>query len=390
MDLHHNDQRHKSRSLYARSNPIQLCLQVNLPFPSPCNLHLLASMFKVVDTYPGLSNIDKCVSSRVSYYDSPKTATQALARTRKSLRVPPTSKSGAADDLVIDGKLASTIVDDHDPDAAASIGKGIVELLPERALVDDGQGLDDVSGLGHGNDATLVNVENAVLLEDGTEHGLDVDRGRRVAHEAGLFLKLLGEEIHTEVAMLASLSRSGDADNLARTALEHDKIADADVVAGDRHGAGGNTAGAFDETNAITRRLLAVAVTLDNNLLTVVAAAMDRMHDAVGGTLYAAAEGVVAAFIIVVAHSGFLLVVDLFLGFYVDVFLRCSTFVFDVVGSSLATWSFGAAAVLAFGDVDLGLAAGPALTLDVDVDFGAASWFSVATNDIRTQSFVVG
>tara|TARA_R110002003_G_scaffold251_8_gene17810 strand:+ start:2846 stop:3040 length:195 start_codon:yes stop_codon:yes gene_type:complete len=51
-------------------------------------------------------------------------------------------------------------------------------------------------------------------------------------------MKLLGEQVNTEVAVLASLGGGGDADDLARAALEDQEIANADVVAGDGNGVG--------------------------------------------------------------------------------------------------------------------------------------------------------
>jgi len=45
-------------------------------------------------------------------------------------------------------------------------------------------------------------------------------------------MQLLGEEINSQVTVLTSGSRSGDADDLARTALEDQEISDADVVGG--------------------------------------------------------------------------------------------------------------------------------------------------------------
>lgn len=49
-------------------------------------------------------------------------------------------------------------------------------------------------------------------------------------------MELLGEEVDTEVTMLASLCRCCDADDLARTTLKDQEIADADVVSGDGDG----------------------------------------------------------------------------------------------------------------------------------------------------------
>lgn len=310
------------------------------------------------------------------------------------------------DDLVVDSKLATTVVDDHDPDTAPAISKGIAELVPKRALVNDGQRLDDIARLGHCNDATLVNVKDAILLENGTEHRLNINRRRRVAHEARLLLKLLGKEVNTQVTVLASLGRGGDADDLARTALEHDKVSNADVMAGDGDGARSNAAWAFNKAVAFTAALVVALawrlVTLDANLLTiVVTATVDRVQEAIGGTLYAAAEGVVAAIVIVVAHLGFLLVVDLPFCLNVDVLPRCSALVLDVVGGTLTTlevcfvlcslgcatlvlyvvgWALETTTVFAFGDVDVSLSSRLAftLTLDVDIDLCATGGFTVA------------
>jgi hypothetical protein len=49
---------------------------------------------------------------------------------------------------------------------------------------------------------------------------------------------LLGEEVNTQVSVLTSCSRGGDADDLARTTLKDQEIADADVVAGDGNSVG--------------------------------------------------------------------------------------------------------------------------------------------------------
>ena len=58
-------------------------------------------------------------------------------------------------------------------------------------------------------------------------------------------MKLLGEEVNTEVAVLAGLGGSGDADDLAWSSLEDEQVADADVVAGDGDGVGRSHGVAF-------------------------------------------------------------------------------------------------------------------------------------------------
>lgn len=52
-------------------------------------------------------------------------------------------------------------------------------------------------------------------------------------------MQLLGEEINAQVAVLASGSGGGDADDLARTTLENQEITKADVVGRDGNRVGG-------------------------------------------------------------------------------------------------------------------------------------------------------
>lgn len=144
-------------------------------------------------------------------------------------------------DLVVDSHLETVVVDDKDADGATAVVKGLGETGSKTALVKDGEALLDVASLGHGNNAAVfADVENAVLLEDRAEHVLDNDGGGRVGDEAGLLMELLGEEVNTEVAVLAGLGGGGDADDLARAALEDQEIANADVVAGDGDGVSGS------------------------------------------------------------------------------------------------------------------------------------------------------
>jgi hypothetical protein len=148
---------------------------------------------------------------------------------------------GAVNDLVIDSHLHTVVVDDEDADGATAVVEGLSETGSKTALVKDGKALLDVTSLGHGNNtAVFADVKNAVLLEDGAKHVLDNDRRSGVGDEGGLLVQLLGEEVNTEVAVLASLRRGGDADDLARAALEDQEIANADVVARDGDGVGGS------------------------------------------------------------------------------------------------------------------------------------------------------
>lgn len=294
------------------------------------------------------------------------------------------------DDLVVNNQFTSTVVDDESTDAAAAIAVGLTDALEETALADDREALLNIAGLGHGGDETIVmDIEDTVGLVDGSKHGLDNNRGRGVGDEAGLFMKLTGEEVNTKVAVLASLGRDGDTDHLARTSLEDEEITDTDEVNGDGDTLlAGDTATRLDDTDLLTGTRSA----LDNNLLTLM---VERMEEAVGSTLNAAAEGVVVTFVVVVTHFG--------LGcFFTDSLfcyrnlgrsvVRVAAFRGDVVGVSTVSCSLGlvatvvsnvdlvrgldTAAEVAFGNVKLGLV-GPVLS---DSSGGRGRVLFVTTN----------
>jgi hypothetical protein len=50
----------------------------------------------------------------------------------------------------------------------------------------------------------ILKIKDPVLLEDRTQHGLDDDAWAWVGDEGRLLMQLLGEEINTQVAVLAS------------------------------------------------------------------------------------------------------------------------------------------------------------------------------------------
>jgi len=209
------------------------------------------------------------------------------------------------DDLEVNDELTATVIDDEGTDRATTIGKGITDTLEQAALGDDRQTLLDITGLGHGDElAVITEVENTVGLVDGAQHSLDNHGGRGVSDEAGLLLQLAGEQVDTEVAVLAGLGGHGDPDDLAGTALEDQDVANADEVAGDGDGLAGNAASAgLDNADLLTdavREAGGAALVADDDLLAVVV--VEWMHDAVGGTLNTTAEGVVLAVVVVVAH----------------------------------------------------------------------------------------
>lgn len=122
-------------------------------------------------------------------------------------------------------------------------------------------------------------------------------------------MELLGEEIDTEVAVLTGLSGRGDADDLARTALKDEKIADADVVGwygyGVRSSATLHQADAFANTLANAGRAGLLSVNDYFLALMMVVMGVERMENTVGSFFEAMADGVVVPVVVVVTHFGF-------------------------------------------------------------------------------------
>jgi hypothetical protein len=183
--------------------------------------------------------------------------------------------------------------------------------------------------------------------------------------------------------VLTSLSRGGDANNLARASLEDEEIADTYVVAGNGDGVGStatlNVAHAFPARSSGNRptlltfndNLLAPARVVLVALLVMVTTTVDGVHDAVGGTFEAAADRVVVASVVVVSHFGCFRFFDFdcSFGFDVDSFSGSTAFVFVVYFDVVSLTEAGT--VITFGDVDFCLAV-RSLTFDFDVYVGVA------------------
>lgn len=201
-------------------------------------------------------------------------------------------------DLEVDGELLAVVVEDENTETAAAGLESILQTAPEVGLVNDGEVLLDIAGLGHGDDEAILDIEDAILLEDRTEHGLDDDGRSRVGDEGGLLVQLLGEEVDTKVAVLAGGRGGRDADDLAGAALEDQEVTQTDVVAGDGDGVGNIaiTAAAATAVGAgWTGRLVGsrcLHVNVHVNVLMVVVAGVS---DAVSQLVDSLAEGVVVA-----------------------------------------------------------------------------------------------
>lgn len=217
----------------------------------------------------------------------------------------------AVDDLHVDSELLTVVVEDEDTDGTTAGLESVLQTRVEVGLVNDGQAGLDVAGLGHGSDDTLGHVKDAVLLEDRAEHGLDDDAGGGVGDEGRLLVQLLGEEVNTEVAVLASGRGGGDADDLARAALEHQEVTHANVVARDGDGVGqvglSRVAGARVRTRGGRTLLHLVVVNVGLGRVGRVRRVTARVGDLVSELVNARAEGVVVAVLVVVTHVGLLI-----------------------------------------------------------------------------------
>lgn len=193
-------------------------------------------------------------------------------------------------DLHVDGKLATGVVENKDTDAATARLEGVGQTRPEVGLINDSQTLLDIASLGHGSDETVLHVKDTVLLEDRAEHGLHDNAGGRVRDERGLLVQLLGEQIHTKITVLASGRRGGDADDLARTTLEHQEVAEANVMARDGHGVGHILSSATAAGTGSRYLLANITDALVRVMLVVV---LVRVHQLVSELVHALAERVV-------------------------------------------------------------------------------------------------
>lgn len=110
----------------------------------------------------------------------------------------------AVNDLHVNSELATVIVENENTDATAARLEGSAETGPQVGLINDGQALLDITSLGHGNNVATLEVQDTVLLEDRAKHGLDNHAGGGVGDERRLLVQLAGEEINTEIAVLAS------------------------------------------------------------------------------------------------------------------------------------------------------------------------------------------
>lgn len=111
------------------------------------------------------------------------------------------------DDLHVNGHLTTMVADDENADRATARLESGLQTRPQVGLVDDGQVLLDITGLGHSDDVATLHIEDAVLLEDWATHCLHDDARLRVSHGGRFLVQLLGEQVDTEVAVLTGGSR---------------------------------------------------------------------------------------------------------------------------------------------------------------------------------------
>jgi len=114
-------------------------------------------------------------------------------------------------------------------------------------------------------------------------------------------VELAGKQINTEVTMLAGLWGDRDPNHLAGATLENQQVANANEMTGDRNGIWWVTSTGLDDTDFLTHTFTITCRTFDRLLLALMVM-VERMKDAVSGTLNTAAEGVVLTVVVVVAH----------------------------------------------------------------------------------------
>jgi len=108
------------------------------------------------------------------------------------------------EDLEVDGELTAMVIEDLDADATTTALEGFRKAGPEVGLIDDGNGLLDITSLGHSNNSAILEIKDTILLEDWAEHSLDDNTWAGVGNEGRLFMQLLGEEINPQVPVLTS------------------------------------------------------------------------------------------------------------------------------------------------------------------------------------------
>ncbi|KAF3161273.1 hypothetical protein TWF225_009511 [Orbilia oligospora] len=136
--------------------------------------------------------------------------------------------------LEVNNELLVAIADDKDTDGTWGSDVGLVDLLGETTLGNNGDSRLDLTAVGDSDQgAVLTSVDDLVLLEGWGHHVVEDNGWGWVSDNAVLLNQLVGEKVNTEVSVLASGRGGGDADDLAWALLEDDQVTDTDVVAWD-------------------------------------------------------------------------------------------------------------------------------------------------------------
>jgi len=108
--------------------------------------------------------------------------------------------------LVIDDEFLAVLLDDQNTDGTRALVESLLDLLWETTLGDDLDGALDLTAVGDGNQGTIfTSIDDLVLLESRSDHGVQDNAWRWVGDDARLLAKLMGEQVNTEVSVLASL-----------------------------------------------------------------------------------------------------------------------------------------------------------------------------------------
>jgi hypothetical protein len=120
-------------------------------------------------------------------------------------------------DLHVNCELAALITDDHDTNRASTTLKSLAEAGPEVGLVNHRKGLLDVAlekvsksrseskradlsityRLSHSDNGSICHIQNSVLFEHGSKHGLYYNAWARITNEAAFLMQLLRKEVNS-------------------------------------------------------------------------------------------------------------------------------------------------------------------------------------------------
>jgi len=135
--------------------------------------------------------------------------------------------------LEVNNEFLLAIRNNKNADSTRALLEGLVNLNCEFTLGDNWDASLDLTRVGLDEEGSIItSLDDLVLLEAWGQDGVEDDRWRWVADNADFLAEFTGEQVNTEVSVLASGSGGGDANDLGWTLLEDDQVTNTDQVAG--------------------------------------------------------------------------------------------------------------------------------------------------------------